>query len=288
MDDQKIENLLNLALDVTDQEREKSESLEVGFDPETQEWEVIVKYSGDLRQAAPDTWRIVTLSGGYAVVTLPQEDVNMLAQLPQAEYIEKPKRMYFSVDAGRRASCISALQTPEFGLFGRGILVAVIDSGVDYFHPDFRNEDGSTRILTMWDQTAENPGIAGRIPAGFVSGAEYRKEEIDRALQEADRLGNRMAGLAVVPEQDLSGHGTQVLGIAAGNGRSSGGRYRGVAPESDIIAVKLGLPREQGFPRTTELMQALEYVYRKAEEFGMPMAVNISFGNVYGSHEPYN
>lgn len=288
MDDQKLENLLNLALDATAQEREKSESLETGFDTETQEWNVIVKYSGDLRASVPDTWQVVTLSGGYAIVTLAQEDINWLAQLPQVEYIEKPKRMFFSVDAGRRASCISALQTPERNLLGRGIAVAVIDSGVDYFHPDFRNDDGSTRILALWDQTGSAADGAGRIPNGFVSGAEYRKEEIDRALAEAERTGNREDGLRIVPEQDLSGHGTQVLGIAAGNGRSSGGQYRGVAPESDIIVVKLGIPREQGFPRTTELMQAVEYVYRKAEEFGLPMAVNISFGTVYGSHEPYN
>ena len=277
MDDQKIENLLNLALDATAQERAKSENLEVGFDPETQVWEVIVRYSGNLREAALPDWQIFFLSGGYAIVNLPQSEVNYLAALPQIEYIEKPKRMYFSVDAGRRASCISALQTPEFNLFGRGILTAVIDSGVDYFHPDFRNEDGTTRILAMWDQTE----------------GEYTKADIDRALASADAAGGsaasrRAAGLAVVPEQDLSGHGTQVLGIAAGNGRSSGGQYRGVAPESDIIVVKLGTPREQGFPRTTELMKAIDYVYRKAEEFGMPMAVNISFGNVYGSHEPCN
>ncbi len=279
MSDQKIENLLNLSLDATVQEREKSETLEIGYDTDNDTWEVIVRYSGDLEAVQQPNWRITVLSGGYAIVTLPQADVDVLAALPQIEYIEKPKRLYFGLDAGRAASCINPVQSGAFaraepniqpetvarGLLGEGVLVAVIDSGVDYFHPDFRKEDGSSRILYLWDQIAD---------------AEYTKEEIDRALA----AGGREAGLAIVPEQDQSGHGTEVLGIAAGNGRASGGRYRGAAPRSDLIIVKLGVAREQGFPRTTELMQAIEYVYQKAAELGQPMAVNISFGNVYGSH----
>ena len=92
----------------------------------------------------------------------------------------------------------------------------------------------------------------------------------------------------LVPEEDLSGHGTEVLGIAAGNGQASGRKYRGVAPQAELIVVKLGTPEAVGFPRTAEVMQAVEYVVRKAEELSRPVAVNLSFGNVYGSHEPYN
>lgn len=321
-EDQKIEDLLNLAIDVTQGERKKSEILDEGYNEEEQTWEVIVRYSGTLEGQIPQNQNVVQLSGGYAIVTLPQKDIPALASLPQVEYVEMPKRLYFTLDAGRAASCVSAVQTSQFArsgpLRGRGILVALIDSGVDYFHPDFRNEDGSTRILAMWDQTgilrgpadgslasgtgaeqireeenerdrppaeAGGPGQsaqprAGRIPKGFSMGVEYTKEEIDAALA----AGSRAAGYAIVPERDESGHGTQVLGIAAGNGRASEGRYRGMAPESGLIVVKLGRPGENGFPRTTELMQALEYVMRKAEELGRPVAVNISIGNVYGSH----
>ncbi len=277
MADQKIENLLNLALDATQEEREKSQSLEVGYDEQQRTWEVIVRYSGNLLEYIPQSWDAVLLSGGYAILTLPQSEVEALAALPQIQYVEKPKRLYFEVNAGRTASCISAVQTPQYDLMGAGILVAVIDSGADYFHPDFRNEDGSTRILALWDQTG---GGGARPPRGFTQGVEYTKEEIDRALM----TGSRAAGYEIVPQQDSSGHGTEVLGIAAGNGRASGGRYRGVAPESGILVAKLGTAREDGFPRTTELMQALEYIIRKAEEISLPVAVNLSFGNVYGSH----
>ncbi len=338
--DQKIENLLNLALDATQEERQKSDGLDTGYDRAERTWQVIVQYTGTLgaesapeeatgdetaavkqtgntagetsgekagkmpgetsgekveetggdpaqkrgperkgRVSVPDHWEIVTLSGGYAIVTLPQSEVELLASLPQVLYVEKPKRLYFASDAGRAASCISVLQAPRTGLTGRGILVAVLDSGVDYFHPDFRDDEGNTRILALWDQTG-TPSGTGRTPEGFASGAEYTREEINAALS----AGSRAAGYALVPERDADGHGTHVLGIAAGNGRASGGRYRGVAPESDLIVVKLGAPREDGFPRTAELMQALEYVMRKAEEMRRPLSVNISIGNVCGSH----
>ena len=130
MDDQKIENLLNLALDASVQERERSSSLETGYDEETDTWEVIIRFTGELKDFISDIWQVVELSGGYAIVTLPQEDMERLAALPQIEYIEKPKRLYFEVDAGRAASCIAPLQTPQYGLLGAGILVAVIDSGI--------------------------------------------------------------------------------------------------------------------------------------------------------------
>lgn len=76
-----------------------------------------------------------------------------------------------------------------------------------------------------------------------------------------------------------------MAGIAAGNGRSSNERNRGVAYESDLLVVKLGTPGENSFPRTTELMLGMDYILRKALELKQPVAVNISFGNTYGSHD---
>lgn len=75
-----------------------------------------------------------------------------------------------------------------------------------------------------------------------------------------------------------------MTGIAAGNGRASDGKYRGVAYESELIIVKLGTPQAGGFPRTTELMQAVDYCVKKAEAYGKPLVINLSFGNNYGSH----
>ena len=77
-----------------------------------------------------------------------------------------------------------------------------------------------------------------------------------------------------------------MAGIAAGNGRGSEGRrYRGAAPESELVIVKMKSPQPGGFPRTTELMTGVDYLIRKAQEMRMPIAVNISFGNTYGPHD---
>lgn len=277
---QKIENMLNLALGATEEERVRSEELETGYDPEEREWELIVKYSGSLDRVRETAVLVTELMNGYAIVIIKEERIEELAELVEVEFIEKPKSLYFEAYTGRQASCIDAVQAPPGSLRGKGVLVGIVDSGIDYENPDFRNEDGTTRIAALWDQT-----VAGMPPAGYFLGTEYTKEQINLALAEQDRT--RRA--EIVPSRDVSGHGTAVAGIAAGNGNGSeGGKYRGVAPEAELIVVKMGVPREGGFPRTTELMQGVDYIIRKALEMRMPVAVNISFGNTYGSHEPYN
>ncbi len=276
MNNSKLENILNLALDATLEERERSQNLNVGYDTREESWELIVKYSGDLSFLADRGIQVVELLNEYAILTVPESQIEGLAELEQIEYVEKPKRLYFALNQGKAASCITAVQNARFDLFGRGVLVACLDSGVDYAHPDFRNSDGSSRILYLWDQT-----LSGDPPKGYVRGREFTKAQLDEALERGTREGQQ----ALVPSVDLSGHGTAVLGIAAGNGRASGGRYQGVASESPLIVVKLGMPRSDSFPRTTELMQAVDYCVKKALELRMPMAVNISFGNTYGSHD---
>ena len=276
MNNPTMENVLNLALDATPQELARSEDLNVGFDSTEKIWELIVKYSGALTGLSSLGVTVTELLNEYAILTVPESLVERLALVPEIEYIEKPKRLFFSVNQGKAASCIPAVQNARYDLYGDGVLVALLDSGVDYAHPDFRNEDGTTRILALWDQT-----IPGRPPEGYRIGTEYTQQEINEALA-AD---TESARYALVPSRDVSGHGTRVLGITAGNGRASGGRYRGIASRSPILAVKLGMPREEGFPRTTELMQGLDYCIRKALELRLPVVVNISIGNTYGAHD---
>lgn len=268
MDDtSKFENLLNLAIDATPSERERSLNLGVGYEAQEQSWELIVKYSGslaELSEAYPQIF-VQELINEYAVLTVPQSLLPVISGWPQIEYVEKPKRLFFAVDEGIRASCILPVQSARLGLTGKGVICAYLDSGIDYAHQDFRNEDGSTRILNLWDQTL---------------GREFDSREINAALD----AGSMEEQYRLVPSRDISGHGTHVAGIGSGNGRASGSIYRGVAYESDLLVVKLGTPKTESFPRTTELMTALDYVIRKAQEYEKPLVVNISFGNTYGSH----
>ena len=275
MPDQKIDNLLNLAMDATPEERTKSENLNVGYDSSERLWDVIVKYSGPESGLGGEGIQVVPLLGGYAVVTLPESEIKAYSAREQIEFIEKPKRLYFETFQAREASCILPVQAGSNGLTGKGILVGVVDSGVDFFHPDFRNEDGSSRILRLWDQS-----INGNPPEGYTRGTEYTKEEIDEALVLGETEGRRL-----VASRDVSGHGTAVLGIAAGNGTVSEGVNRGVAYESDLLVVKMGNAGENSFPRTTELMEGIDYLIRQAVRMGRPIAINISFGNNYGSHQ---
>ena len=320
---QKAENLLNLALDATEAEREKSLELDVGYNPIDREWDLIIKYSGTLEMVRALAVSVTELANQYAVIKIQESKIDALTRLSEVDFIEKPKRLFFQVMNGKRVSCIDEVQKTPFcigdepksgrardlgdclqsrnvpfgtsgdsvwrkiapseqseerggnsNLYGNGILVGVVDSGIDITLPDFRYPDGTTRIRALWDQS-----IPGNPPDGYAIGTEYTQAQINVALAVESREEREQ----MIPSRDISGHGTAVAGIAAGSGE-----YQGVAPASELIVVKMASPRADGFPRTTELMQGVDYVIKKAVEYQMPIVVNLSFGNTYGSHEPYN
>ena len=295
---QKLENLLNLALETPENIRLQTDNLNVGFDTTDKTWELIVKYHGSLDYLAALNIQVEYLIAGYAILTVPEQLVDSVAEQEEIEYVEKPKRYYYSaipqLSMAQLTSpdftstdvltdaCIYPVTRREPFLSGEGVLIAVIDSGIDYERREFRTEDGSTRILSLWDQTA----AAGQPPAGFFTGSEYSEAQINEALAAATPAEK----MRLVPSIDASGHGTAVAGIAAGYSRestSSGSAYlyEGIAPRSKLLIVKLGLPREEGFPRTTEIMRGVTYAIRKALEWSMPLVINLSFGNSYGSHD---
>lgn len=203
----------------------------------------------------------------FALLRLPPSLIPTVSALPQILYIEMPHYISFEILSGKRSSCITQVTLPPLSLTGNGVLVGFVDSGIDLTHPDFQDSNGNSRVLFLWDQTRdEDP------PDGYLFGTEYNNDQINEAL----RTGKTLS-------RDESGHGTAVAGIACGNGNASKGRYRGIAPEAELIVVKMR--KNKGlYPRTTELISGIDYCIRKALKFNRPLVLNISFGNNYGSH----
>lgn len=291
MENQKLENLLNLALEISENERERSGQLGVGFDEGSRSWELIVKYHGDISRLQSGVISVEELIAGYAVVTIPESLIETFTMLDEVEYVEKPKRLYASTLLGKQASCILPVTIREPFLTGSRTLIAVIDSGIDFQNVEFRNRAGGTRIRYLWDQTLTPERVNAQLPEGyeefagqaappegFQMGVEFAESRINAAI-------NSPVPERIVPSVDTSGHGTAVASIAAGSGFASEGQYQGVAPESELLIVKMGTPAPDSFPKTTELMRAVTYAVKKAVELERPLAVNLSFGNTYGSHD---
>ena len=276
MIDQKRENLLNLALAATEVERRRAPELSAGYNASGKTWEVIVQYQGDLAFLEGQGVRVTLLLFSYAILLVPESLMDYVTELPQITYLEKPKPLFFADAFARSVSCISPVQEGISGLYGDGVLLACIDSGVDYAHPDFCASDGTSRIALLWDQT-----IPGNPPMGYALGSVYTRRQINEALAASSPTER----FALVPSRDVTGHGTAVLGIAAGNGRSSAdGAMRGVAPEATLVVVKLGNPDPADLPRTSQLLQAVDFCVRYALLVERPLVINLSFGNNYGSH----
>ena len=275
MINQKRENLLNLALDATQLERRLIPELSAGYNAAARTWEVIVQHQGPLDFLEAEGIRVTPLLFQYAILLVPENLMDYVTALPQITYMEKPKLLFFADSLAQSVSCISPVQEGISGLYGDGILLACIDSGVDYAHPDFCLEDGTSRIALLWDQT-----IPGNPPNGYFLGSVYTRKQLNEALA-ASTPEERFS---LVPSRDVSGHGTAVLGIAAGNGRSGDGTTRGVAPLATLLAVKLGNPDPADLPRTSQLLQAVDFCVRYALLVNRPLVINLSFGNNYGSH----
>jgi minor extracellular serine protease Vpr len=156
---------------------------------------------------------------------------------------------------------------PTFtGINGAGVLIGDVDSGLSWGHDDFKDASGLSRILNIWDQTV----TTGTPPSGYSYGREWTKAQIDAAS---------------CTETDANGHGTHVMGIAAGDGSQTGGTYgvpaftyTGMAPMADIIEVKSTYT-------DTQILDGVAYVFGRATALGKNAVCNISLGGQYGPHD---
>lgn len=199
-------------------------------------------------------------------------------------YSGVPKLFTFLNTASLEASGILQVQTQPFlNLRGSGVLVGFLDSGIDYTHPAFRKPDGSTRILGIWDQT----DASGTPPLGLSYGSAYSEAQINAALRLEDPR-------TLVPEQDESGHGTAVAGIACGSTDPESG-FTGAAPESSLLVVRLKpakqylrryflIPEDAAAFQENDLMLGVRYLTDTAARLRLPLVICCSLGTNQGGH----
>ena len=185
---------------------------------------------------------------------------------------------------GLEKSGITQVQrNPYLGLYGRGVIVGIVDTGINYQHPAFRNNDGTSRILSIWDQTIQE----GTIPSGFTFGSEYERPIINLALSGEEPL-------AIVPSEDTNGHGTAIASIIVGK-PSIEDSFSGIATESDLVVVKLKEAKRnirQFFfvqdntvcYQETDLILGIRYLYSVAQKLKRPLVICIALGSSQGGH----
>jgi subtilisin family serine protease len=206
-----------------------------------------------------------------ASIAIPESALEALAAEAWVEEIEGAREMYPELDLSIPECRIDAVHALVPAVRGAGVLVGIVDGGIDFRHEDFRNADGSSRIRFLWDQRLpQDP--AGTVPFGRV----FTKAQIDAVLANTP-------GAAPVPHNDPGAHGTHVAGIAAGNGRSRvPTRFIGVAPEAELIVVSTRGSGTLG--QSNFAIAAYTWIAARAAELGRPVAINQSQGMNGGGH----
>jgi subtilisin family serine protease len=208
-----------------------------------------------------------------ATIRIPVHALAGLASSESIRRIEMPANNYTvmndSMRSTIRANQIHAGIPPLLqGYDGTGVVIGIIDTGVDLTHPDLKDSNGNTRIRHLWDQRKP---VAANTPQPYGYGQEWNNTEIDAGLASSS---NDMQGF---------GHGTHVSGITAGNANANG-KNKGVAPGAELIEVAFD------FNNTTNptYIDAVDYIFNKAQALGKPCVINASLGDYYGSHDGWD
>lgn len=221
----------------------------------------------------------------YAILNAPLSEYP--PDISRQGYFTIPKLYTLLDTTSLEVSGITQVQSQPFlNLSGEGICIAFIDTGINYQHPAFRNPDGTTRILSIWDQTIQT----GPPPEGMLYGSEYTQDQINEALRSLNPL-------EIVPSTDENGHGTALAGIAAGSADETA-QFSGAAPNADILVVKLKpakqylrdyfLAQEDAIAyQEDDCMLALRYLETKSRSLNRPMVICFGLGTNQGGHDGY-
>ncbi len=236
--------------------------------------ELIVKGSGAEAAVRAAGGTVGSRQGRIITARVPLSSITTLAESPGVEYVEASTENTIAMDAGLDSIGADVLHSGAYNYRGSGVLVAVYDTGLDYSHDDFRNGDGTTRVLSMWDQT----NGSGTPPSGYGYGSAWSEAQLN------DELDGFPAGL--VTQLDINGHGTHVMGIAAGNGRATGNGqpdsvYVGVAPAADLLVIKGG----DGSFSSASIIDGIAWTFAKADALAQPCVLNLSLGGHSGPHD---
>ncbi|MFA9377834.1 MAG: S8 family peptidase [Lachnotalea sp.] len=183
------------------------------------------------------------------------------------------------------AAGVARIQSSSYlKLTGQGVLVGIIDTGIDYTNAAFKNIDDTSKIISIWDQTINNMGSS---PAGYYFGTEYLQEQINLALTSSDPL-------SIVPSTDYNGHGTALAGMAAGT-RNEVEKFSGVAQDAKIVVVKLKqakkflkefflIPLDSDCYQENDIMLGVKYLLGVAKKLARPISICIGLGTSQGAH----
>ncbi len=234
------------------------------YSPNNGEIELVVLYGDNFlrfkNSADAIGAKVEDLGYGFGILIIRVNDLNRIIELEGLQYIELPKILYTSAYDSNRASCIPSVWN-NYNLTGEGILVGFLDTGIDYTHNAFKDDEGNTRIEYIYD---------------LENGVVYDSNKINEALKSEDPF-------SIVPETDLSGHGTHVAGIACAGGNINFDNY-GVAYKSSIAMVKITGENSLRAALSTQLMRGLKFLMDKSNEINKPLVVNISLSTNDGSH----
>lgn len=245
----------------------------------------IIDYWGNPQVLEAFSDQIVQImNSGFAILYVPveQRTGRLIGNLGS---VTTPNLFGLTSEISLESSGIFDLRNiPALNLTGKGVLVGIVDTGINYTLPVFRNTDGTTKVAAIWDQTIESEAF----PPKAMFGTVYTREQINEALASENPF-------AIVPSMDNNGHGTMLAAIAAGRTVEEDNFY-GVAPDAELVVVKLMEARQsiKNFFMVPEnvlcyqenmIMWGVQYLIDTARELKRPMAICIALGSSMNAHD---